>query len=216
MSEIISENCIRCHQSTRDGDDRRWTLYRDDKITGYTHDGCHQQGQLDEYLSSGLLTSSLTLAATIKHHTKGASTASWERVYDATQRLHERIKEFERAAWFGGAAPEMREQAYSGPRWTFPRVEHSVQALAKPVRGLVGAHDGIDMLVYTTAGRAMVTLRRSDGAEVTVITAEDEQTDRMGMQGIHATEHEVATLLAAGCQWQRFNLKPDSKVGMGF
>lgn len=203
-------NCDVCSKTT-EGDERCWEAFKNEKLIARTHEACYQQRALDRFFGDGTLTSNLCLTAALRARDE----VKWQPVVDADNRIHAAVKYFERAAWFGGADPELKEQKYEGRRWTFPRIEKSIQSLLVPVRGLSGKHGGIDMLVYAMAGRAMVTLKRGD-ATITVITADDEQTDRMGRQGICATEKEAtALLLEAGAAWDKFDLKPDEKIGIG-
>lgn len=207
----MNTNCKICYRPVLPTD-AQWTYQEGQKVVGLSHDACEKARRLDEFQRTGLLTSKLTLEATLVAYKNPDS--PHRPIFDACERINEAIKNFERYAWFGGAVPEMKETEYQGKRWTFPRVEKSIQSLALPVRGLSGKHDGIEMLVYSCAGRAMVTLRRGD-VEITVITADDEQTDRMGQQGIHATEAEAIELLCAGTHWEDFNLKESKSVGVG-
>lgn len=207
-------NCLICNREVSDRDHYRERV-KGEEVIGRVHEECYQGLRLVEFEKDGILTSGLTMEAALRTYRKDTPANSpWLPIRRACDRIHEKIKEFERAAWFGGVEPQMKEQKYEGPRWTFERTKDSIQGLALPVRGLSGNHNGIDMLVYTCAGRAMITLRQGD-AEITVITAEDEQTDRMGQQGICATEAQAIALLEAGKDWKCFNLKPSTSVGIG-
>lgn len=145
---------------------------------------CKDKHALADYRADGRLTTRLTMAASMKAfyareaREKSDCDPTWLEIADASQRVHAHGKRFDREVWFGGLQKQVRAAKRAGME-------------ATPISSTLGH---ITMLTFTTAGRALMTLR-TDTAEVTLITAEDESTSRMGVQGIDATEVEAITLI---------------------
>ena len=121
---------------------------------------------------------------------------SYASVNESMERVTRALKTvYEPDCWFGGLA-------------TFVRPE--------PVKGHSGEAEGLKMLSYCMVGRAVQTLSIGD-ASITLITAEDEDVPRMGVQGIAATEERAIEMLVKATDlWKSGALKlsRDTDVGM--
>ena len=146
-----------------------------------------------------------TMTATLKTYRtdKTGVDPRWFEIADASARIHDHVKaHFEPSVWFGHAG---------GPFTTTP-VEYGGrscgfgkgQAMAKVVRAsknswmvsgdVVETAGTYTVKTWCTAGRCLIEIE-SAVARITLITAEDEDTMRMGVQGIDATEAEAMDLL---------------------
>lgn len=129
----------------------------------------------------------------------------WLDVAEASERVHAAVKErngFERAVWFGGMQKMVRASKKSG--MSAPPVETTFVTLA--------------LVTFCSAGRCMIQLD-SPTSRVTLITAEDEDEARMGVQGIDATEAEALSMLDAAVHFWREGailLADDTKIGLGW
>lgn len=103
------------------------------------------------------------------------------------------IKNFEHTVWFGG-----------------------LQKLAQdsPTKGLKGSN----VLVYTIAGRAMITLQ-GNGCQVSLLTEEDAETPKMGLRSIVGTVGQAVGLMRNAIERQEsenLEIVSDPDVGLGF
>lgn len=122
---------------------------------------------------------------------------------EAYERICLVIKEFEREVWFGGLQEWLQAEPTRG-------MSHRPSSWDR-LRDI----PAVGVLTFVTAGRAVITLQRGD-AIITVIAAETGSDDRIGLQGIHATEEQAIGLLRdAIAQWKA-GRKPvaDKSVGI--
>jgi hypothetical protein len=108
---------------------------------------------------------------------------------------------FEPRVWFGGLQKAVRATRERG------------------LKTVVDAEGGaVEMTTYCLAGRCMIQLDRGD-TRLTLITAEDEDEPRMGIQGIDATRAEALAMLSVVTKaWVAaggLTMEPAPNVGMG-
>jgi hypothetical protein len=97
-------------------------------------------------------------------------------VNEGVAKIHSHMKAFESEVWFGGG------------------LQGQVQATDE--RGLSLKQDDLSALVYSIAGRTLITLSDTEkGSMVTLITAEDEKERRMGIQSVDATAPDAVALI---------------------
>ena len=94
-----------------------------------------------------------------------------------------------------------------------------------PERGLSVENDDFSALVYSIAGRTMITLSdKEKGIQVTLITGDDEPRQengkgRMGIQSVDATAEDAVALINKARLLQRdglFSVSPNPNVGILF
>jgi len=109
------------------------------------------------------------------------------------------VKHFESTVWFGGLQRTVRKSRYKG------------MSAAEPVASPFGP---VQVLSFTMAGRALVTLETGDHS-VSLITAEDESTPRMGINGIGTTAAVACTLMrTVAAAWERGEVKMVDDTGV--
>ena len=119
-------------------------------------------------------------------------------VWDSMDRIQVDIKDFEERVWFNGLQKAVVESEYKG----------------SSAEGFAG---GVKMLVYAIIARCLITISHPDGYSVTLITEEDSDERRMGMQGIDATEEQARALILATAEWwqtRNANVKTDTAIHM--
>ena len=186
----------------------------------YRCDRCDVRLALLEFQKSGILTSRLTMAASLaRFYYKEADDKSRWRLPALTEEecvpvcntydeIHTVVKDFERDVWFGGMQKqvqdcELKGLSYKGDDWT--------------------------MLVYAIAGRCSITLNDDlTDQSITVITVEDEAPfagrkynpkagmGPMGINGIYSTKDTAIRLLQFAISNWPLTLEPHEKVNMGF
>jgi hypothetical protein len=118
-------------------------------------------------------------------------------VLAAIEPVFAEVKIFEQEVWFAG-----------------------LQEFARniKVKGSKAEQDGLTLMCYTMAGRAMITIEDAH-ASVTVITIEDELPPKscMGWRGIQGTGPQAVALLKRACAlWKAgMRAKEDTNVSMG-
>lgn len=176
---------------------------------------CADREAFLSYSLSGLLTNKLTMAATMaRFYYEEAETKSrwkmpslgsdeYQAICASCDRIHVKVKDFERDVWFNGGLQEA--------------------VVSRSDRGLSGKGNGWDVLVWTAAGRTLITLRAENSHEfITLITAEDEEPyarrdcgnedmGPMGVQGYGCTE-ETATRLLEAAIGNFPEVQPDENV----
>lgn len=170
-------------------------------------DHCGELEDLQIWDKDHRLHSYVTLTAVLKTHTAkpGADKPDhrWFEISQASQRVHAHVKEyFEPSVWFGHAGgPFVKTPTeYGGVSCGFG----TGKAMAKVVRAstcawmtsgdIIETAGKYTVKTWCTAGRCLVEIE-SDDARITLITAEDEDAMRMGVQGIDATEAQALDLL---------------------
>jgi hypothetical protein len=126
-------------------------------------------------------------------------------VRQAFEEIYDAVEEFERAAWYGGLQQVVRDC---------------------PQRGMRGKARALTFRTFVCAGRCMLTLEAESGANVTLITADDEapyqrrsagspKMGPMGLQSVHASRDQaVAMIRESGRYWREFCLKADEHVAI--
>lgn len=206
-------------------EDWRWELYKrksapplcipEEKWTDYRHriDGAlgylPERGALytDKHITLGQLVQESKASAVSAERMFGlfdgyGNPIPQPRCYVAVNESVERITKvlktvYEPRCWFGGLQKFVRPE---------------------PVKGHSAEVEGLKMLSYCMAGRAVQTLSIGDDS-ITLITAEDEDEDeaRMGIQGIDATEERAIEMLTrATALWESgvLKLKRDGEVSI--
>lgn len=130
---------------------------------------CSDAVNLEEYGSGRELTMRLVMASIVARDPSGPL----KEIRESYERIAERIKLFEERVWFGGLQAENREC-------------HT--------KGMSMVHDGMSLLVFSMAGRTMITIQDDDG-DVTLIADETSGEPTMGLQGVHGTESKAAELM---------------------
>lgn len=188
--------------------------YHGKKIVAKTCYNCSVERHAERWPNDHVLRSSLLTHAALNHneveqgkaqrHSDATHTAL-EEVYASYNRLHDLVKKtFEPVVWFGGLQKRVQDSKVRGLKMKYK---------LKKDRWWKNAH----MLVWSSAGRVLMTLEYRDGTHITLIAAEDESAPRMGIQGICATEQEASDLLNAAVQaWKDTRgkaVKADRNVG---
>jgi len=118
-----------------------------------------------------------------------------EEVHESLDRLHHLMKVWEREVWFGGLHEIVRNAKLKGHGASMP---------------------GGDVLSWACAGRVVFTLRDPAGYYISFITAEDEDTNRMGIQGILAKEGLARQLILTSiAEWRAGRLNFDENPNIG-
>jgi len=153
---------------------------------------CDLAERVARYMCTRVIESRLLLSAvcrTTDDDWSGEVRASYERI-------KMRVKYLERSWWLGA-------------------VQQMIDASSQ--RGWRADHALLTMLVWSCAGRTMVTLERHDGDHITLIAATSETGSTMGVQGIQATETTALAILDDAIRAHEagaLTLVPDDKVGM--
>jgi hypothetical protein len=148
---------------------------------------CWKLRRLKEYESTGVITTRLWLDLTLDR-VDCPLLSSMETLKLLTQK-------FEQQVWFNGLQKIVRESRTTG---------FSMRS------------GDLSMLIFGTGGRTLITLSLSNESSVTLITIEDSEVAKMGIQGIDATEAEATELILRAIEMWRSGLRPisDSKVGI--
>lgn len=108
------------------------------------------------------------------------------------ERLTASIKSFERDVWFSGLQPVVRACSCSG---------------------MSLAHEGLSVLLFSSAGRIMITIQ--DGVnDLSLIADETSRESTTGLQGVNGTESQAVGLIGrAIAAWNAgARPKPDREV----
>jgi hypothetical protein len=163
---------------------------------------CADRQSYKEYEKSGVLTGGLLITACLAHQYWREVTRQERRrrnvpslmddecmrIYVSNERITAKVKEFERDVWFNGGLQKRVQQ--------------------ETVRGLKAEGPDFEALLYSSAGRVLITLTDVESQQfITIITAEDEEpyarselsgSDSMGPMGIQqlcCTERTALYLL---------------------
>jgi hypothetical protein len=128
--------------------------------------------------------------------------------------------------WYIAAMIQQLVNTFEAMVW-YPHMQKMVDASKRS--GMKAELDGLDVLVYTCAGRTMITLQKDDYYSFTLITAEGETPHRredvitrdkmgpMGYQSIYGSANmarEMVEKVIAAIHTGKFNLKDDNEVGI--
>jgi hypothetical protein len=204
-----AKNCSECHQPVDDGD--CVTTYRGAEAIRYQHRGCADQLEVIAFEKSGKLTTNLMMVAALSLARAGLHQHGvYDEVKDATDRLTLDVKRFETEAWFGGVATATRHSRFgSGKELIYPRFPGTLQSIIEdsPHRTLAARLGDVEITGQELAGRALIQFETKT-ARLTLITASNEQTPRMGIQGIDGTEDECRDMLnAVRAAWRTLKFK---------
>ena len=154
-----------------------------------------------DYAQTSRLNMYLVMYSELRSAPAGFST---NEILQRFRQIRSAAKHFESAVWFDGGLQETVVQS-SDRRFSM--------------------HDGdFSALVYTLAGRTMITLAdQGADAEVTLITSEDEprQEDgkgRMGVQSMDGKAQDIISVISKALNYQKqgtLKFEPDQKVSLG-
>lgn len=182
---------------------------------------CYTKELYADYIKSGNITTRLWTDATITlmdahdFGVRGINRPTRDRwrdvcdINDAMVRVAYAAKFFEKSVWFGRCA-------YFPPLQIISQ-KSSMKGMSAKNKFKTPYGDA-KFLVYTMAGRAMITLE-TDKASVTLITDESSSESRMGVQGICATGDQACEIIMAAIETWKANeieIEEDREVGMGF
>lgn len=204
-----TEHCGTCGQSDQFGLSK-WTNISDGVCTKVRCRECESEELRLNYRKTGRINTTLTLDAALNsrrdYHTgepvERRDGNTLERVNAAMAAINNHVKMFDKRVWFGGLQKLVQKCETKGMSAT-----HSI-----PTKNI----GKVKVLAYAMAGRAMVTLDAKK-CSITVITAEDEDRPRMGIQGIDATELQAIELLDSVMDaWVlgEVHMKSDTNIGM--
>jgi len=172
---------------------------------GAKHYACRQNADWRQFRADHRLTTRLMLDAIFN-----ADQERYGEIRADVARVNAAVKKFESEVWFD-SAPVIGECKYTG-RPVRARVNSSLQTFVESFQSRAsGKSKEVEMLTFISAGCVVITLQTS-GADVTLIAAEGEQTERMGLQGINATAAEAVALIEAMAHWRAFDVKPNDHV----
>lgn len=183
--------CKDCNRELDEAVDYIITYYYPDNKEEYFCRPCDKNARLKQYNDSGHLSIRLILDAILDRD----KSETWADIRNANERISSVVKKFESAVWFNGLQEIARKSKYKGNSYKC---------------------DDFEMLIYTMAGRAMITIENKI-ASVTMITAEDEPDPCMGLQGIQATEADATMLIEMACEkWPEYRkkIKPNKNVSI--
>lgn len=168
---------------------------------------CGDKIDLDRHTESKRLRSSLCLTASLKAFYALETTRDrrpcdprYLEIDAAMKRVQVVVERFDALVWFKGLQKIVRASKTRGMK-------------SNPIE--VEGLGPMEILEFSSAGRAVMTLDTKT-ASVTVITAEDEDTSRMGWQGIDGTEEEAILMLDTAIEaWTagKVTMAEDTKVG---
>jgi len=170
-------NCNRCQASLERGCSQTFTLDGELKET-ICHD-CARRERLAEWQATSTITTRLMSDAAMPR-------SILKPVYDAVNRIQERVKLFDLQVWRSGLSQHLAQHKERGESLEY---------------------NGLKILTFVMAGRVMITLE-DDRSSLTLITAEDDPQSRMGIQGIDAREHQAHDLLERAMHAWRIGLRP--------
>jgi hypothetical protein len=204
------QNCARCprtdlnyysyrYREVDTGKKKEWVL------SEVVCEECDTRERWDEFVKTSIYRTHLLMDLVFLRHPGWtlnliSSKPEWQTAAGEAKQfqdeLHAAIKTFEEAVWFNGLQREVRASKRSGQRVVT---------------------DSLKWLVWSSAGRTMITLEDFKTKEsVTVITAEDEDRRCMGMQGIEAHREAALSLLQTAIDvWRNHpQVVADDEVGM--
>ena len=153
---------------------------------------CARQERVAEYEKTGIITTRSMVEAAIDRERGHPS-----KLANETASIQVHVREFERRTWFGadGIRAHLDKHMERGERLD---------------------HGDLCLLTYVMAGRIMITMESPEASLTLITTDEKDETPRMGIQGISATEGQAHGLLEmAEAAWARgARTVPDAKVGM--
>ena len=209
-------HCDRCGGAFNGGYCARWVVppgAKEAKLTEAICFDCEEvesvyQFNKDRVLTSRLMTSAVLNASHDEYRVKRGSrsygeperryAAMYRLVYASYEKVRLEVKRFEQAVWFAGLQAQVQKATHRGFKMTF-------------------SDDGVDTIamVYSLAARTQITIERGD-TQIMLITAEDETSPVMGINGLRATEQQAIDLLksAAGAFKSGAKFKRNDKVGI--
>jgi len=196
------KNCDRCNASLERGWSERWR--------GETHEtmvrieavcfDCDRKERHATYAASGVLTTRMLTDAAIygvrREHDKDSYNYILDKVERESEEIRRRVKDFERGVWFRGLQKQVRATSH---------------------RGFRADGEDVCVLVWSCAGRTVMTIEPPDESHsVSLITADDETEPVMGIQGICATKEQASALITAAISAYNNGVayRRDDKVGM--
>jgi hypothetical protein len=179
---------------------------------------CENEDRLSGYAKSRVLTSALVCEAGLEcweyadGHTDVRPAQEWLDIYDATKKIQEMVKRFDQEVWL----PDLEN----------PDSDKGLASIVRPSRrkGMSSDCTGLEglgitkFMTYCMAGRCAIQLNDPDGNFIQMITAEDENAHRMGLNTIHATAGDALKLINNAIQaWKAGALEhtDDTDVGLG-
>lgn len=162
---------------------------------------CVTSEKVTEYRSSGFISSSLWLTASLEVQIAGYGKPTkypqhmeaFRAIVAGMDLVKLETKRFEREAWFSG-----------------------LQAKVRAATGGLSAKlaSGLEVLQASSGGRCLFTLQRGD-VSVTLITAEDSSERVMGIQGVGSTAPEAIALISEAIEaWRKgeLNFQPNNAI----
>lgn len=233
MDTNVGKTCDRCKQDCDRGWSERWKGMDNQPPTlaeAVCLD-CDHDERMAEYRKTGILSSKIQIAAAlymgdVGYQTGGAD-GGWIEWMCGPDRAQQRIDISRRIRSKANYADDYRKIHAAGDD-----IQAAVKTFERAVwfkwlkdywnatneRGHEAKIDGLDMLLWGCAGRAMMTLNDpAVKASVTVITDDSSTKPCMGTQGIDATREDALRLLAFAYDRSdalRAAMKSDSAVKM--
>lgn len=207
--------CRKCGVGLKDNFAAEW---RDgERVEGTEQcNDCEDLDRLNRYQENHILTTKLMITAGIKcyEYADGRTTdkphPSWLAIYDAVRRLSELAKRFDREVWL----PDLTDPSKGLAGIVRPSTGKGMASDCKGLEPLGIAK----FMTYCIAGRCAIQVEDTQGHFVQIITAEDEDAHRMGLNTIYATAGEATKLLTNVIEaWKAGALlhTDDDKVGIG-
>lgn len=171
--------CDRCNRETRAYVEK----HQNDRVVQTLCQHCDDVELQTIYQQTGKLSSRLMTNIALNVYER----SEWvNRVQSQIDLMNAAVADFEREVWYGGGL-----QSY---------------AQRSDTKGHTMKTPSVQASLYVIMGRVLVTFKNTEGAFVTVITAEDEhRQNTMGVQGIDATAGEAITMLRLFTDYVRKN-----------
>jgi hypothetical protein len=193
--------CDKCPSSLEHGE---VTYYKGNEVVETLCNTCAKGKQYKAYSESKVLTTSLLMdSSMIAYDLKNGyplKTGEFSfaknalEIEEYREDLKKDCKRLEKEVWFNGLQ----------------------KLLSKTTKkGISAKFDHVSVLTYCICARCMITLESEDGYSLTLITEEDSQEPRMGIQGVCATFVQAKALVDLTVQaWKdgKLEFKEDTEV----
>ncbi len=183
VAEVMTEAelCERCGEDTVGSGTKTFSAATGAILKILCH-GCSDASDLEAYEKDRSLTNRVVMMAIMAKE----PSALLQEVKASYERVVASVRSFERDVWFSGLQSVVRRCKSSG---------------------MSMAHEGLAVLLYSMAGRIMITIQDGVG-DVTLIADETSKESTMGVQGTHSTESQAVDLIERATEAWNAGVRP--------